>query len=53
MTYLRSAWTNKAGPVTGDEVNAAKTKFASHSAAFTEAELLAIAPHGPDPTDKK
>jgi len=53
MTYLRSAWGNTAGPITVDEVNAAKTKFASHSAAFTEQELLAIAPHGPDPTDKK
>lgn len=53
MTYLRSAWNNKAGPVTEDEVNAAKTKFASHSEAFTEQELLSIAPDGPDPTDKK
>jgi mono/diheme cytochrome c family protein len=53
MTYLRGAWGNKAGPVTVDEVNAAKAKFASHSAAFTEPELLKIAPHGPDPTDKK
>ncbi len=44
---------NKAGPVTEDEVNAAKTKFTSHKDAFTEPELLAIAPHGPDPTDKK
>jgi len=53
MTYLRSAWTNKQGPVTEDEVNAAKAKFASHKASYTEPELLAIAPHGPDPTDKK
>ena len=53
MTYLRGSWGNTAGPVTVDEVTAAKTKFASHAAAFTEAELLQIAPHGPDPTDKK
>ena len=53
MTYLRSAWTNKQGPVTEDEVNAAKTKFSSHKQPFTEQELLGIAPNGPDPTDKK
>lgn len=53
MTYLRSAWTNKQGPVTEDEVNAAKTKFSSHKQPFTEQELKAIAPDGPDPTDKK
>jgi len=55
MTYIRgsSDWGNTAGPVSVDEVNAAKTKFASHSAAWTEAELLQIAPHGADPTDKK
>jgi len=55
MTYLRGSkdWGNSAGPVTVDEVTAAKTKFASHSAAWTEPELLQIAPHGPDPTDKK
>ena len=48
MTYIRSEWGNKGDAVTVDDVNAAKTKFASHSAAFTEQELLAI----PD-TDKK
>jgi mono/diheme cytochrome c family protein len=53
MTYLRGSWGNTAGPVTTDEVNAAKAKFASHSAPFTESELLKIAPNGPDPTDKK
>ena len=53
MTYLRSAWSNKQGPVTEDEVNAAKTKFSSHKASYTEQELQAIAPNGPDPTDKK
>jgi mono/diheme cytochrome c family protein len=53
MTYLRSAWTNKQGPVTEDEVNAAKTKFASQKDPFTEQALKAIAPDGPDPSDKK
>jgi mono/diheme cytochrome c family protein len=53
MTYLRASWGNTAGPVTADEVNAAKAKFASHSEAWAEADLLKIAPHGPDPTDKK
>ena len=55
LTYLRgnSQWGNSAGPVTEDEINAAKTKFASQKAPYTEAELTAIAPNGPDPTDKK
>jgi len=53
MTYLRSAWTNKQGPVTEDEVNAAKTKFSSQKSPYSEAQLTAIAPNGPDPTDKK
>jgi mono/diheme cytochrome c family protein len=53
MTYLRGSWGNTAGPVTADEVDAAKTKFASQTAAYCQADLLKIAPHGPDPTDKK
>ncbi len=53
MTYIRGSWGNTANAVTVDEVNAAKTKFVSHSAAWTEAELLKIAPNGPDPSDKK
>ena len=55
MTYLRgeSSWGNTAGPVTEDEVNAAKTKFSSQKSAYTEQQLMAIAPNGPDPTDKK
>src|ERR1700683_1490957 len=47
MTYIRGSWGNTANAVTTDEVNAAKAKFASHSAAFTEAELQKIAPNGP------
>ncbi|MEJ0000234.1 MAG: cytochrome c [Verrucomicrobiota bacterium] len=42
MTYLRSAWGNKAGPVEVAVVNAAKTKYASKTSAFTEAELQQI-----------
>lgn len=53
LTYIRGSWGNPAGPVTVDEVNAAKTKFASRTTAWTEADLLKIAPHGADPTDKK
>jgi mono/diheme cytochrome c family protein len=53
MTYIRGTWGNTAGPVTTDEVNAAKTRFTSQTAAWNEAGLLGIAPHGVDPTDKK
>jgi mono/diheme cytochrome c family protein len=55
LTYLRgnTQWGNNAGPVTEDEINAAKTKFAAQKSPYTEAQLLAIAPNGPDPTDKK
>jgi len=54
MTYLRSTWGNTANAVTPDEVTAARTKFGSHLASpFSEADLLKIAPHGPDPSDKK
>ena len=53
MTYLRGTWGNNAGPVSVDEVNAAKAKFASQKSAWSEADLLKIAVHGPDPTDKK
>jgi len=53
LTYLRASWGNTAGPVSADEVSAARDKFGSQTAAFCEADLLKIAPHGPDPTDKK
>jgi mono/diheme cytochrome c family protein len=54
MTYLRSSWGNTAGPVVADEVAAARSKFASQmSAPCTESQLMQVAPHGPDPTDKK
>jgi mono/diheme cytochrome c family protein len=53
MTYIRGSWGNTANAVTPDEVTSAKAKFASHAAAWSEADLLKIAPDGPDPTDKK
>ncbi len=52
MTYIRGTWGNTAGPVSVDEVNAAKTKFTSQTSAWNEAGLMGIAPNGPDPTDK-
>jgi len=53
MTYIRASWGNTANAVTTEEVTAAQAKFASHSGPWSEAELLKIAPNGPDPTDKK
>jgi mono/diheme cytochrome c family protein len=54
MTYLRATWGNTADAVEREEVAAARAKFASHlTAPFTEPDLLKIAPHGPDPSDKK
>ena len=53
MTYIRGSWGNTDNAVSVDEVNAAKTKFASRTTAWTQADLLKIAPHGPDPSDKK
>jgi mono/diheme cytochrome c family protein len=53
LTYLRASWGNTAGPVTEDEITAAKTKFGAQNGAYTQEQLLGIAPNGPDPTDKK
>jgi mono/diheme cytochrome c family protein len=53
MTYMRSSWGNTANAVTTEEFSAARAKFASHSGPWSEAELMKIAPNGPDPTDKK
>jgi len=54
MTYIRASWGNTAGAVDPAEVTAARTKFGPHLAApYSEADLLKIAPNGPDPTDKK
>ncbi len=53
LTYIRSSWGNKASEVTAAEVTAARAKFASQSGPYCEADLLKIAPHGPDPADQK
>jgi mono/diheme cytochrome c family protein len=53
MTYIRASFGNTDNAVTEDEVSKAHTQFGSHAAAFTQPELLKIAPHGPDPSDKK
>ena len=54
MTYVRATWGNTAGAVDPGEVTSARAKFGSHLAApFSEADLLKIAPNGPDPSDKK
>lgn len=53
MTYIRASWGNKANDVKPDEVTKARAKFASQSAAWCEADLMKIAPDGPDPSDKK
>jgi mono/diheme cytochrome c family protein len=42
MTYIRKSWGNTADDISPDEITAARTKFASHSAPWTEAELLKI-----------
>jgi mono/diheme cytochrome c family protein len=54
MTYIRSSWGNTANAVKPEEVSAARTKFTAHLASpYSEAELMKIAPNGPDPSDKK
>jgi mono/diheme cytochrome c family protein len=53
MTYVRTSWGNTANEVTVAEVNSAQAKFASQTGAFCEADLMKIAPNGPDPSDKK
>ena len=54
MTYIRSSWGNTANEVKPDEVTAARAKFASHAATpYSQADLMKIAPNGPDPSDKK
>ncbi len=50
MTYMRASWGNTADAVTPDEVAAARTKFASQSSAWCEADLLKI---GTDTPAKK
>jgi len=45
MTYIRASWGNAGDAVKPEEVTAARTKFASQSAAYNEADLLKIAPN--------
>lgn len=53
MTYIRGSWGNTASAVKPEEVAAARTKFTSQAVPYCEADLLKIAPNGPDPGDKK
>ncbi len=54
MTYIRATWGNTAGEVDAGEVAAARVKFGPHlGTPYCEADLLKIAPNGPDPSDKK
>jgi mono/diheme cytochrome c family protein len=53
MTYMRASWGNTQNAATPEEVSAARAKFASHSGPWSEAELLKIAPNGPDPSEAK
>jgi mono/diheme cytochrome c family protein len=43
MTYIRGSWGNKADAVKPDEVAATRTKLASQTAAYTEADLQKLA----------
>jgi mono/diheme cytochrome c family protein len=53
-TYLRATWGNSANPVTPEEIAAARSACQAHmSSPYSEADLLGIAPQGPDPSDKK
>ena len=42
LTYIRSAWSNKAGPVTVDDVKKIRGEIGDRSTPWTEAELLAL-----------
>jgi mono/diheme cytochrome c family protein len=54
MTYIRGTWGNTMSEVKPEEVAAARAKFAAQGdKPYSEADLMKIAPHGPDPSDKK
>jgi mono/diheme cytochrome c family protein len=53
MTYIRNSWKNQASEAKPEEVAATRSKFSSRTQPWTEAELMKIAPNGPDPDDKK
>ncbi|MCW5556251.1 MAG: cytochrome c [Verrucomicrobiae bacterium] len=42
LTYVHSAWGNKAGPVSADEVKAIRTETASRETYWTAEELLQV-----------
>ncbi|NJK93279.1 MAG: cytochrome c [Blastochloris sp.] len=41
-TYIRQEWGNNGGPITPEQVAAARVEFASQTKAYNEAQLLAI-----------
>ncbi|HEY2760295.1 MAG TPA: cytochrome c, partial [Pirellulales bacterium] len=41
MTYERSEWGNKAGPVTAEQIAALRKELASHSESYVEHDILA------------
>jgi len=42
LTYIRQAWGNKAGPVTPEEVAAARKEVQAHTDPFSQAEIEAV-----------
>jgi mono/diheme cytochrome c family protein len=42
LTYERSEWGNNASPVTKEQIAALRKELASHSASFTEHDILAV-----------
>ena len=42
LTYIRQAWSNKAGPVTAAQIAALRKELASRTESFTEADLKAV-----------
>lgn len=42
MTYIRGSWGNKGDAVKPEEITAARAKFASHSGAWNEQDLLKV-----------
>jgi mono/diheme cytochrome c family protein len=42
LTYIRSDWGNKGGPVSAAQISALRKELASHSDSFTEADLKAV-----------
>ena len=53
MTYIRTSFGNTSSAVQPADVAAARAKFNAQANAYCQADLLGIAPNGPDPSDKK